>query len=188
MSLAENRRLVHGVQVDSKTPFQLASRAEQAGSGCRAANPVMAAPALPNGPPGLMALREALRLAAERLAAYNPAYSLDDPIDVFLMQSAATGAAFRLHTISSLLDEGVCGLVAAAAARSLLEDAATWAWAAEDLDRVRIVADYLAAEWESLNKTAARSGVPNTSHDPLAGASHVGSGDCWWRSRSVPGN
>lgn len=144
-----------------RTPFDFAPVYEQLRALAYA--PAMMRPPQPQGPPTDLAyLRELLTAAADLLEGYQPAYSITAPVDAFLAESAATGAIFRLRAISELLNEGVCGLVAASMARSLLEDAATWAWVAEDSVRNGAVGDYFAAEWGRLVRTAARAGTPES--------------------------
>jgi hypothetical protein len=119
-------------------------------------------PPLPEEPADLQELRALLVAATELLIEYQPAYSADASVETFLAQSAATGAIFRLRAISELISDGICGLVAAGMARSLLDDGATWAWVAEDPGRDDAIGDYLASEWVRLLRTAGRSNTPES--------------------------
>lgn len=146
----------------ARTPFDYAPVEEQLRV-LMDAPPLLTPPSPPCEHPASGPLRAALLDASEILSAHGPGYDADAPLAVFLAQAAGTGAIFRLRTIAHLLSEGYSGLVAAAMARSLLEDAAVWAWIAEDPRRDEAVVDQLAEEWRRLSRTLDRAGASHSS-------------------------
>jgi hypothetical protein len=147
----------------TRTPMDFAPIAEQFRLLKEAPRRSLPAPSTPVAPPALGHLRESLQAFVTTFERIGPGYSTEAPVGVFVAQSATTGALFRLRAISELLEEGVCGLVAASMARSLLDDAAMWAWVAEDPDRLDSAGDYLAAEWARITLTAAQCDIPEKS-------------------------
>jgi len=89
-------------------------------------------PELPEIPDELAVTRSLLDQLATYAATFNPPYDERAPLSRFLGQSAFTASGFHLRSVSALLHEQICGLVAVAIARAMLEDALTWAWIAED--------------------------------------------------------
>lgn len=73
------------------------------------------------------------------------------PLDRFLGSAAASASGAQLLTVDHLLDEGVCGLQAAAIARAMLDGALLWAWVAAARDsREGALGAAAVEEWDRL--------------------------------------
>jgi hypothetical protein len=100
-----------------------------------ASGPLKPAPRLPDlpaTPDALGDLRSALAALVGAAQNVNPPFDERAPLHRYLAQGAYCASAFHLGVVAGLLSEEVCGLVAAATARAMLDDALLWAWISVD--------------------------------------------------------
>ena len=122
--------------------------------------PTLEIPAVAPPPEGLVALDESMSRLADLARRLDTTWLQDDPLDLFLGTAASAAAGADFIGVQSLLAERLCGLQAAATARSLLDGALLWAWIAEDrAAREHVVGALASAEWKRVSEAAAECGI-----------------------------